>query len=251
MGQAGKRTGLRLKLAKHLNCQAAHVSFVLKGTSHFSLEHAYQINKFLGHSEMESEYFLNLVSFNRAGSTELKKHYSKGLDNLRDTHLNLSRKVKVKELNSDAQAIYYSHWLYGAIHMLALFQNINTIQDVAERLDISTKKADAVTSFLIDHGILKRDKNGNIQIGEANLHLKEGSPFLTRHQINWRLQSIVNIEKEKNKGDLHYSALYSMSKKDVEIIKDKIIKVINDNLKQIKDSKDEVLFCSVFDFFEI
>lgn len=190
------------------------------------------------------------MSFNRAGTTALKAYYKKELELLRTTHLNLSQNVEQKELDENAQAVYYSHWLYGAVHMLSLFDNINSVLDISKRLNISLQKAETITQFLLRHGILTRNKLGHLEIGETNLHLKQGSPFLTRHQINWRLQSILNIEEEKKAGDIHYSALISMSKADSEQIKEKIIQLIDNNLKQIKDSKDEVLFCSIFDFYE-
>ncbi|MGZ3712598.1 MAG: hypothetical protein ACXVBE_12620, partial [Bdellovibrionota bacterium] len=63
-----KGRGLRLAMAESLACPVSHISQVLKGNSHFSMEQAEGVNAFLGHTEDEAQFFLLLLQFSRAGT---------------------------------------------------------------------------------------------------------------------------------------------------------------------------------------
>lgn len=71
LGGESKRTGQRGALAEHLGCQSAYLSQVLKGVANFNLEQAFKVNQFFGHDPQASEYFLNLVQLERAGTRQL------------------------------------------------------------------------------------------------------------------------------------------------------------------------------------
>ncbi len=73
---------------------------------------------------------------------------------------------------------------------------------------------------------------------------------LTTISFHWRLQSLANIDKG-NAEDLHYTAVYTMARRDREKIKNAIISLIQENMKTVEPSKEESLFVFTTDFFEL
>jgi hypothetical protein len=55
----------------------------------------------------------------------------------------------------------------------------------------------------------------------------------------------------KERDDIHYSVVYSLSKEDAENLKQKITNLIRANLDIVKASPEEVLYCNTIDFFEV
>src|SRR5438045_1821295 len=83
--------GLRSELAEKLGCRPAHISQVLGGKTHFSLEYAIEIDHFLAHSPDESRYFLLLVHRDRAGTKALRGHYEKEMETIRQERLDVRK----------------------------------------------------------------------------------------------------------------------------------------------------------------
>ncbi|MGZ6480071.1 MAG: hypothetical protein ACXWQE_12255 [Bdellovibrionales bacterium] len=118
LGSGKRRSGQRSKLAQFLTCQTAHVSQVLNGDSHFSVEQAYRINAFLGHSREESHFFFLLVNLDRAGSKDLQEYYQAQIDEiLRRRSIIKNRVSSTHTIPQEHQTRYYSSWHYVAIHM--------------------------------------------------------------------------------------------------------------------------------------
>ena len=83
-----------------------------------------------------------------------------------------------------------------------------------------------------------------------HVHLGNDSHNIVKHHINWRLRAMQAIEA-KNASELHYSAAVSLSRKDVQRVKEKVIECLKENLAIIGASKEEVAYCYSFDFFEL
>src|ERR1017187_5367893 len=71
--------GSRAKFAQAINCQTSYIAQVLKGSAHFSLEQIESANDFMGHSEQEGLFLINLVLYERAGNAKLKSRFEKQL----------------------------------------------------------------------------------------------------------------------------------------------------------------------------
>ncbi len=59
----GAKRGVRTRLAMALSCQTAFISRVLHEEAHFSLEHAVVINRFLIHTDEESNFFILMIQY--------------------------------------------------------------------------------------------------------------------------------------------------------------------------------------------
>ena len=57
----GKVRGRRRAIAKHIGCHVSHITLVLKGNGHFSLEQAESIARFFGLNEQETDFLFLLI----------------------------------------------------------------------------------------------------------------------------------------------------------------------------------------------
>lgn len=74
------------------------------------------------------------------------------------------------------------------------------------------------------------------------------TPFVIRHHSNWRLRAINSLENT-NTEELNLTAPMSISKKDFQIIREKIVKLIQESVEVAKASKAEDLAALTIDFF--
>lgn len=245
-----KKRGGRSALARALNCQPGYVSRVLSGNVHFSPEQADLVNQFLGHREDESQYFLFLVEWARAGSTHLRSHLEKQIHHFQNQYLNLKNRLQIRNhLDEKDHITYFSSWHYAAIHTLLSITDYKDKDSIAKRLNIPVKRASEVIGFLIRAGLILPDGK-SYKTGVSRLHLGNDSPLITRHHINWRMQAIRSLEKEEQ-DDLHYSSVVSLSNEDIRKIKNILVKTIESAKAIVRDSKEQTAACFNIDLFEL
>lgn len=242
--------GLRAKLAQAMNCQVAYVSHVFKGNYHLSLEQAEAASRFFALNKEEGEYFLLLVSQQRAGSRELRSFFDRALKDKRDQISLLKSRVKISErIGAEEQSTYYSHWYYAAIHMLITIPEFQTAEKISKRLKLSQKKVNEVLGFLVGCNLLRKE-GLSYRPGSSLLHLEKDSPLIARHHSNWRMSAITSLSEEKE-NDLHYSGVVTCSEKDRDLVREKIAKCLEDCISVIKASPEEKLMGICLDWFEV
>ncbi len=245
-----KGRGVKLKLAEYLNCQNTFVSQVLNGDPHFSLEQGAKLNEFFEHSKDESKFFLLLLHLSRAGNSELRKYYQEEMDELIIKNSDLKKRTNMKgSLREKDQDIYYSSWLYSAVHILVTIKEFQNAVMIAKRLSISKDKALEVLGFLTECGLLQKD-GSTYSSGMTRIHLSKDSPHINRHHSNWRMRAVHSIDMNQA-SDLHFSNVVSMGEKDIVRIREIFIKAIAEARSIIKDSPEEKLHSICVDFFEV
>lgn len=240
--------GFRSELARVVGCQTGYVTQVLSGSANFSLEQATKINKLLGHTRLEERFFMLLIDYARAGTSDLKRHFSELIEEAIASHLNLKERFQVKQALSEAdQATYYSEWSYVAVHVLVSIPAYQTSESIARALDLPEAKVRRILEFLNMTGLVV-EKGGRYGIGATRLHLGKDSPLLAKHHMNWRLQALAAMDREEE-NSLRYTSVISVAEADVVEIKRRFVKVLEEYNAIVKDSKDETLYCLVLDFF--
>ena len=245
---AGRR-GSRAELSRAIGCQTAYTAQVLRGQAHFSLEQIEAVNDFLGHTEDQGLFLLLIHQFNRAGSVKLKARFKKQIDGLLASRKLLKNRLQVDAgLKDSDQVIYYSSWHYAAVHMMAMIPSLQKSEIMADRLEISIAQINEALDFLLISGLLIRKRDGSYRTGLSRLHLGSDSNLISRHHINWRLQSLKAIDKNADAG-LHYSSVISISTNDEAHIREKLIETIK-QLKSVIVKSSEEKVCSLnIDFF--
>ncbi len=246
----GPERGLRSRLAEELRCQSAYISRVFAGESHFSLEHASLISRFLGHGEFEKEYFLLLVHEARAGNRDLVEFYQKKRQEVLERRLVIAERIKVKTgLTKEDQMTYYSSWFYAAIHVMLTVPRLQTASEIAKYLSLPLGQVQKVLDFLESAGLAVQDKE-KYRSGESRIHLGRDSPMISKHHANWRMRAVQAVDRF-SRDDLFYSGPISIAESDVEKIRGKILKLLEEVEPIFQESSEECVYCLDIDFFRL
>ncbi len=68
--------------------------------------------------------------------------------------------------------------------------------------------------------------------------------------MNWRTRTIHALDMDL-KNNFHYSAAITLSRQDVEEIKELLIQNLKSANKIIQTSKEEEIYCLSFDFYNL
>lgn len=72
--------------------------------------------------------------------------------------------------------------------------------------------------------------------------------MLPRHHSNWRMKAIASIDQEKD-HDLHYTAVLGISKADALVLREKLLKLLEDFEPVISKSPEETSVVLLLDLF--
>ena len=247
-----KERGSQSRIAIEMDCQPAYLSIVINGSNHLSLEQGEAANRFFRHDEFESEFFLQLISLQRAGTVELKERLKKRLNQLKRQSLDLRQQLKTSEtLNLEQASVYYSAWYYAAIHAAVSVPENDSINKVATRLALPNDQVEAAIRFLIQSGVLEQNPRGKgWRPAKVRIHLGADSPLVLAHHSHWRMKAIENIGRRDDQS-LHYSSVVSMSHEDYFRIRETLLTAIRKSKEIIKESKDENIFGFNVDLFQV
>lgn len=242
--------GFRRRLAEALGCQSAFITQVLGGSAHLSLEQGFKAAGYFGLSGTAQRYFLTLIEVARAGTAELKTYFEAQLNELKSELLDLRRNVAASSDLSDAgKVIYYSHWMYAAVHILVTIPKYQAPQLLAAPLGLKEEQVREALKFLMEAGLVKMEK-GRLQPGQIQLHLSRSSELIRQHHTQWRLRAIDHIARTPAK-DVHYSTVSSLSVKDFEALKSKMVEWIRSYTETVRDSKEEELCAFNLDCYRL
>lgn len=247
--------GVRSQWAKAIDCQVAFVSHVLNDRYHLNLEQACALSQHLGHNELEHEYFLNLVSKARAGTKNLKNFFESRLSQIRlqveKSNSQIQNRMKIQnELSIEDQAIYYSSWIFSAVHIILTIPEFQTSAEViAQHFNEQISSIRKVLEFLESRGLIEQ-KQGRMQVKNFYMFINRKSPLFSSQQVTWRQKAIQSIYQNKE-NHVHFSSVFSISKEDEEKIRKLLLQTIENSTEIIKPSKEEKLFSIGIDFFEV
>ncbi|MGK5082506.1 TIGR02147 family protein [Bdellovibrionota bacterium FG-1] len=245
-----KGRGERSKIASVLRCHLAYVSQVLNDDAQLSLEQADQLNTYLAHSEDQAEFFLLLVSLERAGTASLRKLYETKIKRILHERTLLENRLKNKKvLPAESQAIYYTAWYYSAIHLLISIPGFQTKEEIARHLRLPMNQINQALEFLVATGLAEFNK-ARYQSGQVTLHLTNDSPWLPRYHSNWRLQAIQSLDRPQE-NQLNYTSVVSMSEEDAPAIRKILIEAIEQVRAVVRKSPEKGAYCYTVDFFTI
>ncbi len=244
--------GVRLAMAKHLSSPVSHVSQLLNGNSHLSLEQAEGLNDFFGHTQDEAHFFILLVQLARSGTQALKKRIHIQIEQVLEKRLFMKERLGINQtISKEDQAEFYSSWIYGAVHVMLTIPEFQNKENLSKHLGLSLKRTSEILEFLVTIGLVMKKDGGKYEVGTSRIHLGSDSPLISKFHTNWRVKSIQSLEKDKIADDLHYSSAITISQSDIFKIKSLLIKYIEELKQIIKDSPAESVHCLNLDFFKL
>lgn len=250
LGKPGQRTGMRMKACRFLGCHTTYLSQVLSERAHLSLEHAEALSRFLRHTKDESDYFFNLVLFDRASTKALKDRIVDQLAEIAARrNIIKSRVNESSEISAADQDKFYSHWIYTAIHVLVSIPSLQNAEALALAMGLSKAATQDALDFLQRIGIVSV-KDGHYIHGTQVLHLGADSALIAKHHTNWRFHTIQSLSRARAE-DLHYSAGLSLTKSVAQKIRDNILATLQDNIDLVKAAPAEEAYIYSFDFYRM
>jgi hypothetical protein len=193
---------------------------------------------------------LDLISLARAGTEELRRHFRHKLETARDRQRVLKSRFKEHErLGAADQSTFYSSWHYGALHVASTLSSCRTEQAMSEHFGLPLKRVNEVVQFLERTGLLVRE-GGQLRIGPTEIYIGSDSPLISKFHTNWRMQAVQSLDRYSER-DLHYSSVLTASHADVALMREMMVRLIEEMRSIIRDSKDEACFSYGFDLFEL
>ena len=258
LAPTGPSRGLRSSLAAELGCQPAFVSNVLKGSTHFTLDHIFRIANFLGLEEPDREFLLNIFLRDRAATRELRSHYQAKLDELKEKRFDIATHLpSEKVLLPEDLAIYYSSWIYQAVYILAGIPRLQTRKTLTDHLKIPAARTNQVIQFLLSKGLLV-EVNEQLKRGTKHIHLPKDSPLIWSQHAHWRHQAMNSIasgakstDEDDYNQNYHFTSVISLSLADWQRVRALVLELIQNTDAILEPSPEEVAGCLNVDFFRI
>jgi len=243
--------GFRKKdMAEALNVQSSMISQVLAKKIHLSPEQAESANEYLAHSEIESEYFIHQVMYERAGTEKLRERFRQKIKEIRNKNKDIKVRIRGQDLVDDKdKSRYYSSAVYGIVHVLVGISELNSREKLASAIGLPLKEVTEILSEMTQMGLIK-ETQGEIEVLVPSVHLGKDSDLIRIFHQNYRYWTLSHL-RTLGKEDLHFSSALALSKKDAEKIKEDILKMIGDSMKVIKDSPSEVCWSFCLDFYRV
>ncbi|MEO0337542.1 MAG: TIGR02147 family protein, partial [Pseudomonadota bacterium] len=242
--------GVKGKIAKHLAVSSSLVSFFFQGSKPLTPEQATLVSDFIGHTELEAEYFLLLVELERAGNAKLKQSLNRLLAKTKAEATKVKSRVKKdRVLTAEEVAVYYSSWVYTGVRNLSAIEHFGNAKTIAEHLSLPFESVNQVLSFLLRIGMVEQNEQGQLRPGPTYTHLDQDSPHINRHRQNWRLRGMQKMES-KNATDLFYSSPMSLSTTDAEKIRLLLVDTIAKSVEIMRPSDSQEGHCLNIDWFQ-
>jgi len=210
-------------LAGWARVHTSYFSRVMKNETDFSAAQMYAIGKALGLDGPRLEFCVLAVehahSTDEAHREFLKKkikHCQKEIDKIIGQLKDLQKEMGEEEIN-----LYYKEAITAKIHMLftldTFCKNANLVK---KELSLDEDKFQDEMQKLEKLGLIIR--NGNkIDNVARRIHLSEEHELSKQNHINWRLDAIHQMTHARKKhNDYHFSASFSASDSEKELIKD-------------------------------
>ncbi|OQW46980.1 MAG: hypothetical protein A4S09_16175 [Proteobacteria bacterium SG_bin7] len=237
------------KLSHFLSVNSVNVSQIFRGDRDLTIEQACELCEYFGLSDLEGQYFLGMVEYNRAGTHKLKKMIMKRLEEISEKSQDLKSRLKhEKYLSEEAKSTFYSNWYYSGIRLLSGVNGYNDVDRISEYFGLSLVTVRRVVDFLLQYGLCV-DRDGKIAMGPSSTHLEASSPLVGRHHMNWRLLGIENMEGIDS-SELFFTMPCSLDSKNLKLIRKELVDVIERITKLIDDAPSEELACLNIDLFK-
>lgn len=245
-----KGRGEFMKLSKFLRVHTTMITHVFRGDHHLSQEHSLAVAEYLGLNSLETDYFIALVNFARAGDERTRKFYRSKIRELKDKSLALNKRLELKnKLDESDQAIFYSNWLFAAVRLMTAIPKGCTANFIAEKLSVSLQQVNEVLDFLVSRSLVEKDKN-IFKYRELSTYVDRKSLFASRHTVNWRMKCIERMSQVAD-NEMAYSNPIIIAEADFERVTELIVQFISEFKKIADPSPSEILCCLNIDWLKL
>lgn len=243
--------GIISQIATICGCDRTYISQVLNGKADLTPDHIIQFSEHFGLDEIESNYLLLLLLRDRSASAKARKSLEARLKTLKTEALTLSNKISSTESTYDIpeelRTLYYSNWMYGAVHILTSIADYQTPAAIAQKIHTPVTTVNQVLKDLEAMRLVRGEKGRFVHLG-GDVYLPRQSSQISAHHLGWRMKA---VERSLEKDDVHYTLAFSVSANDVEKLRTQIVDLIESQRRLVRDSGAEVACAFCVDFFAL
>jgi uncharacterized protein (TIGR02147 family) len=237
------------KLSEHLGVSTAFMSQVLAEQKNLTPDQAHLTSEYFGFTQLERQYFLKVVEWERAGHYRYKEHLNKELKQIEAESKVVAKRIQFqKVLKNEDKAIFYSDWYYSAVRMYCDIQP-RTFEELVQLIGVSKIELGQAVEFLIEKGLLV-EADGKYRIGTMSTHLEADSPFVLLHHANWRKKALEYVRRD-SPTKIHYSSPMTLSADDAEKIQKILLEAIQNVGRIVDPSPSEQVMCLNIDWFKL
>lgn len=246
----GHGRGELSRIAKALDIHTTMVTHIVRGHAHFSMEQTLNLADYFGFNELETDYLVALVQWERAGNKRTKDFCWAKIQDLLKKSLNLQRRLGTEnKLSDEDRGIYFSSWVYVAVRLLTAVDRFQTVEAIAKELKLPVGRIRKVVDFLLNCGLCIEEKN-KIKYGLVETYLESSSPHVLQHHLNWRKKTQEKLES-MTEQDLFFTFPVVITDTDAAKIREKIVQLI-ESVKKISDpSPSEELYSLNLDWVKL
>lgn len=239
------------KIADVLRISRTMLSQIMSGVRELSLDQAHELSLYLQLTELESDYFDLLVQVERTTTQKYKSHLKKKVSKFKENALNLSKRVPhEKELTDVEKSLFYSTWLYSAIHLATTLKDEGlTAEEISSRFGLDRVKTIGILDFLVRAQLCVEEK-GKYKIGVRSTFVPFSSPHVLKHHSNWRIKALQKSD-QLSKEEMMFTSQISLAKKDFSLVREKLAQFIKDVEKIVSSSDPDDLANLNIDWFWI
>ena len=218
--------GYQAKCAESARCHQTYLSQVLNGNAHLTCDHGYGLAVLWKLSAQESDYFIDLILYERAASLPYKQFLRQRMDVALQTQRELGSRLESSRLSDlEKELAYFSNWWVSCIHLALTLTHCKSPTDIARRLDLPMNVVLEGLATLEKIGFAKVE-NDQWVVTNVGIHLPKNSPMCNVNHINWRNQSINRLGLPHQNQDLRYTAIHSMTMKEAEKFRTELLDTI-------------------------
>ena len=244
--------GYKTRLSEAASCQKSYLSQVLNSHVQLTENHAAGLSAYWGLSPEDADYFISLVLLERATNPALKSLLQRKIKAAQKSSNQVAARLSgALKTDTHYHAEYYSSWHPAAVHVLLSIPGFTDAVQISSRLKVPVETVRANLLLLEKMKLIARTgANGGWKVIEHDVLLPSGSPWDKCSQTAWRQKAISKIQ-HKSASDLHYTAVYALSRSAVEEIHEVLLGAIQKAREIMIPSPEEELVCLTLDFFRV
>lgn len=238
-------------LADQAGLQASYLTNVIKGRAHFSADQLRAIADAMKLSQVESEYLLLLLEWERSSYPPRKKDLSKCIEEIRRKNLSSIRYVTTKEspLSEKQQETYYLDPNVELLHMyLGVPRLSQEIKEISKSLAVTEEFIRETLKFLESTGLVEVRKGRWVK-NPVKQHLPEDSPICRPHQSLVRFKSLDHIQKIPKEKKYSFMATVTMDEEARLKIQAAYLSFLKEAQNIVEKSEPEGIYQIQFDMF--
>jgi uncharacterized protein (TIGR02147 family) len=248
---SSEKRGYKTSLAKIMNVTPSFLSQLMSGDAQLSPDHACLLCDLWVLDQRQSEYFIELVNYERATSPALKTRLAAKLEKLRLGW----QPIGDHQIKKDDVAIknflkYYVSWKPTAVATACNIPEIRTIAAVAKRLNITELEVGEILDLLDEIGLIKRDGDTWLASGEILGRSSEYRELNYLFHQSVRDRAFDDLALNVDPG-IHGTLCFGLSRKAYAEIKQMIIAFTQDISNVVIPSPSEEVAFFAIDFFRI